>query len=122
MPRKPRYYLAGVSCHVIQRRHNREPCFMAPNDFRYYLQCLRDACLKVGATVHAYVLMTNHVHPSSTAGQAANLSNTTLRCWTRAKFMTTASALRTFAIRIFDAGRSIAQLPEHHLANAAFEG
>ncbi len=62
MPRKPRYYLAGVPCHVIQRGHNREPCFAAPDDYRYYLQCLREACLNHGAAVHAYVLMTNHVH------------------------------------------------------------
>lgn len=62
MPRKPRYYLAGVPCYVLQRGHNREPCFAAPEDFRYHLQCLREACLKHGAAVHAYVLMTNHVH------------------------------------------------------------
>ena len=62
MPRKPRYYLAGVPCHVIQRGHNREPCFSSPEDFRYYLQCLREACLKHAVAVHAYVLMTNHVH------------------------------------------------------------
>jgi putative transposase len=62
MPRKPRYYLPGVPCHVVQRGHNREPCFSAPEDFRYYLQCLREACLKYDAAMHAYVLMTNHVH------------------------------------------------------------
>ena len=62
MARKPRYYLPDVPCHVIQRGHNREPCFYAPEDFRYYLQCLREACLQHHAAVHAYVLMTNHVH------------------------------------------------------------
>ena len=62
MPRNPRYYLPDVPCHVIQRGHNREPCFYAPEDFRYYLQCLREACLQHDAAVHAYVLMTNHVH------------------------------------------------------------
>ncbi len=57
MARKPRYYLPDVPCHVIQRGHNREPCFYAPEDFRYYLQCLREACLQHHAAVHAYVLL-----------------------------------------------------------------
>lgn len=62
MPRKPRYYLAGVPCHVIQRGNNREPCFFADSDYRYYLECLEQACIKYGCAIHAYVLMTNHVH------------------------------------------------------------
>jgi putative transposase len=74
MPRKPRYYLAGVPCHVIQRGHNREPCFAAPEDFGYYLQCLREACLKHDAAVHAYVLMTNHVHLLMTPAERDGIS------------------------------------------------
>lgn len=74
MPRKPRYYLAGVPCHVIQRGHNREICFSAPEDFRYYLQCLREACLGYGAKVHAYVLMTNHVHLLITPDEQDSIS------------------------------------------------
>lgn len=74
MPRKPRYYLAGVPCHVIQRGHNREPCFSAPDDYRYYLQCLREACLHHGARIHAYVLMTNHVHLLMTPDQTDGIS------------------------------------------------
>lgn len=62
MPRKPRYFLACVPCHVVQRGHNREPCFAAADDYRYYLQCLRQAGLKYQVAIHAYVLMTNHVH------------------------------------------------------------
>jgi putative transposase len=31
-------------------------------DYRYYRKCLRDACARYGCSVHAYVLMTNHVH------------------------------------------------------------
>jgi putative transposase len=74
MPRKPRYYLPGVPCHVIQRGHNREPCFSAPDDFRYYLQCLREACLKHDAVTHAYVLMTNHVHLLITPAEKDGIS------------------------------------------------
>jgi putative transposase len=62
MARKPRYYLAGVPCHVIQRGNNREKCFFGEDDYRHYLDCLREACAKYGCVVHAYVLMPNHVH------------------------------------------------------------
>lgn len=62
MPRKPRYYLGGVPCHVIQRGNNRQPCFFADSDYDYYLECLGDASRKYGCAIHAYVLMTNHLH------------------------------------------------------------
>jgi putative transposase len=62
MPRKPRFILPGVPQHVIQRGHNREPCFYAPEDYQYYLQALKVAVDANGAKLHAYVLMTNHVH------------------------------------------------------------
>ena len=62
MPRKPRMYLAGIPFHVIQRGNNRNDCFYAEKDYSIYLDCLRDACYRYRVAVHAYVLMTNHVH------------------------------------------------------------
>ncbi len=62
MPRKPRMYLAGVPAHVIQRGNNRDACFFHEDDYRFYRQCLVDACDRYGVSVHAYVLMTNHSH------------------------------------------------------------
>ena len=62
MPRKPRVYMAGVPCHVIQRGNNRQACFFAEQDYEHYLACLRDACRRYKVALHAYVLMTNHVH------------------------------------------------------------
>ena len=62
MPRKPRVYLAGVACHVIQRGNDRQPCFYAEEDYQFYLDCLYDACTRYHVSLHAYVLMTNHVH------------------------------------------------------------
>ena len=62
MPRKPRMYLAGVPAHVIQRGNNRDACFFRDDDYRFYCQCLADACDRYGVAVHAYVLMTNHSH------------------------------------------------------------
>jgi len=62
MPRKPRFNLIGVPQHVIQRGNNREPCFFAESDYYRYLDDLKTAANKFDCRVHAYVLMTNHVH------------------------------------------------------------
>ena len=62
MPRKPRMYLAGVPCHVVQRGNNRAACFFTDDDYAFYLEVLADACRRYRVHVHAYVLMTNHVH------------------------------------------------------------
>ena len=62
MPRKPRFYLPGVPAHVIQRGNNRQAVFFSDDDYRAYLSWLQDGAAQHGCTVHAYVLMTNHVH------------------------------------------------------------
>ena len=62
MPRKPRFNLVGFPQHVIQRGNNREACFFAEQDYRRYLDELRNAADKYECRIHAYVLMTNHVH------------------------------------------------------------
>lgn len=62
MPRQPRYGLVGIPQHVFQRGNNRQTIFFADPDYRYYLDCLKEACWYHGSHVHAYVLMSNHVH------------------------------------------------------------
>jgi putative transposase len=62
MARLPRYSLSGQAQHVIQRGNNRSTIFFSQDDCRFFLNCLRTACDKHGCAVHAYVLMTNHVH------------------------------------------------------------
>ena len=62
MPRKPRFNLVGFPQHVIQRGNNREPCFYAEQDYHRYLSDLHDSARKFNCRIHAYVLMTNHVH------------------------------------------------------------
>jgi putative transposase len=54
--------LAGVPVHVVQRGHNHSPCFFAPTDYALYLQDVAALAPRFGCTVHAYCLMTNHVH------------------------------------------------------------
>ena len=62
MPRRPRIHLDGVPLHIVQRGHNREPCFFAEEDYHTYLHWLGEALIKEGCALHAYALMTNHVH------------------------------------------------------------
>jgi putative transposase len=62
MPRRPRLLLSGVPLHVIQRGNNRQACFHADKDYLFYLEWLADYARKTGCQVHAYALMTNHVH------------------------------------------------------------
>lgn len=74
MPRKPRFTLPGIPQHVIQRGNNREPCFFTIEDYRFYLGALQAACHKSCCSVHAYVLMTNHVHLLVTPGAVDSIS------------------------------------------------
>lgn len=62
MPRQPRLDLARVPQHVVQHGNDRQPCFFQDIDRIRYLDELRETCLREGCAVHAYVLMTNHVH------------------------------------------------------------
>lgn len=62
MARLPRLYLPGCAQHVIQRGNNREACFYAEADYKAYLSFLKDAATKYQVAIHAFVLMTNHVH------------------------------------------------------------
>jgi len=62
MPRKPRCYVPNVPCHVITRGNDRQACFFKNGDYEFYLECLSDACNRYNVSLHAYVLMTNHVH------------------------------------------------------------
>jgi putative transposase len=54
--------LPGVALHVIQRAVNRVACFRAEAEYLVYLSLLRQLAAKHGCAVHAYCLMTNHVH------------------------------------------------------------
>jgi len=67
MARRPRLRIAGVPQHVIQRGNNRQATFFAEENYGFYLECLRDATRKHECAIHAYVLMTNHVHLLATS-------------------------------------------------------
>jgi REP element-mobilizing transposase RayT len=62
MPRQPRLDLPGIPQHIVQRGNDRQPCFFEEADYLRYLQELKELALRGHCAVHAYVLMTNHVH------------------------------------------------------------
>src|SRR5688500_2870931 len=62
MPRRGRIMLAGIPVHVRQRGNNRAPCFLTDEDRKFYLLQLGRSLGRYGCELHAYCLMTNHVH------------------------------------------------------------
>ncbi len=62
MPRQPRFVIPVHPQHVIIRGNNREAIFYSDEDYRFSLDKLKKACDKHQCDLHAYVLMTNHVH------------------------------------------------------------
>jgi putative transposase len=75
MARLPRIVVPGQALHIIQRGNNRQPVFFRDEDYRKYLETLHQAALSHGCDVHAYVLMSNHVHLLLTPEQTAGPSN-----------------------------------------------
>lgn len=75
MPRKPRFYLPGVPVHIVQRGHCRDPVFFDRQDYATYLYRVKESAKKYNVSVHAFVLMTNHVHFLITPSVASSPSN-----------------------------------------------
>jgi putative transposase len=73
MPRRPRIDLPGNPQHIIQRGVDRQPVFFADADCSFYLDWLATYSQKRGILLHAYCLMTNHIHLVLTAPTAAEL-------------------------------------------------
>lgn len=74
MPRKPRFYLPGIPVHIVQRGNCRQSTFFADGDYIAYLDWLNEGAERFGCAVHAYVLMTNHVHLLVTPEEADSVS------------------------------------------------
>lgn len=70
MPRQARLALPGVALHIVQRGNNRVECFRRDGDYMLYLLFLRELAAKLGCAIHAYCLMTNHVHLLATPPSA----------------------------------------------------
>ena len=62
MPRRKRMYLPGFPYHIVQRGNNREACFVESENYQFYLTLWKNCAHRYGVAVHAYCLMTNHIH------------------------------------------------------------
>jgi putative transposase len=62
MSRRLRLIIPGVPLHITQRGVDRCATFLADEDYATYLYALHMASIETRCAVHAYVLMTNHVH------------------------------------------------------------
>ena len=58
---------------IVQHGHNRELCFVAEENYSSYLHWLGEALGEAECKLHAYVLMTNHVHLLLTPKKAQEL-------------------------------------------------
>ena len=74
MPRRARLAIANVAWHIIQRGNNRSACFFTEQDYFFYLHQLEKQSVKYGCAIHAYCLMTNHVHLLLTPEEASGPS------------------------------------------------
>jgi len=62
MPRMARFVAPHHPHHVTQRGNRRQTTFFRDDDYRLYLDLLRQASAHAGTAVLAYCLMPNHVH------------------------------------------------------------
>jgi putative transposase len=74
MARLPRISPKGIPVHVIQRGNNRQACFVSDEDHGAYVGWLKEYAKKYGVDIHAWVMMTNHVHLLCTPQQEGAVS------------------------------------------------
>ena len=75
-PLRPIYpEIPGHPLHVIQRGRLRAACFFGEEDRVTYLGWLGECATRFGCSVHAYVLMGNHVHLLLTPSRANGVSS-----------------------------------------------
>ncbi len=74
MARLQRISPVGVPIHLIQRGNNRQICFAAVEDYCAYVGWLKEYSVKYSVAIHAWILMTNHVHLLCTPQQEGAIS------------------------------------------------
>ena len=62
MARKPRIHVPGGVYHVILRGNSRQDIFFTDPDRDYFYHLLEEGTDRFGYRIHAFCLMTNHVH------------------------------------------------------------
>ena len=74
MPRVARIVIPGCAHHITQRGNNRQDVFFVADDRRVYLELLSAQSARWGLDIHAYSLMTNHIHLVVTPRQKHSLA------------------------------------------------
>lgn len=74
MARLPRVSPVGIPVHLIQRGNNRQACFVSDEDHGAYAGWLKEYAQKYKVEIHAWVMMTNHVHLLCTPRQEGGIS------------------------------------------------
>lgn len=74
MARLPRLVVPGQPHHIIQRGNNRQPVFLDDEDYTRFLGWMREAARTYKVSVHAYVLMPNHLHLLASPAEATGLA------------------------------------------------
>ena len=69
MPRKTRLFLPHQPQHIVVRGHNRDPIVARRIDYQTFVEFLDCAMTRYDLALHAWVLMTNHVHLLVTPGE-----------------------------------------------------
>ena len=75
MPRLSGIAPAGIPVHIIQRGNNHQACFVSEDDHAAYVEWLKEYSTKYGVDIHAWVMMTNHVHLLCTPQREGALSS-----------------------------------------------
>ncbi len=75
MARLPRISPKDIPVHVLQRGKNRLSCFASDEDHRSYADWLKEYSIKYNVDIHAWVMMTNHVHMLCTPRQDRAVSS-----------------------------------------------
>jgi putative transposase len=75
MPRRPRFFVEGLSLHVHQRGNNRINMFRDAVDRAVFLMALAESSQKYGVGIHCWVLMDNHFHLLATPATPDSVPN-----------------------------------------------
>ena len=82
MARKPRLHVPGGLYHVILRGNARQDVFFTAGDRNYFYELLAEGVTRFGYRVHAFCLMSNHVHLALQVGDrelSAGMQNLSFR-------------------------------------------
>ncbi|WP_321935632.1 transposase [Paraburkholderia sp. J8-2] len=73
MARLPRLYVPGQPQHVILTGYAGAPAFRDEQDYKLYVECLREAAREHGALIHGWALMPDAVHLIATPSTEESL-------------------------------------------------